>query len=113
MTGDFRVDRRSIESKVDCLDIRGVLDASTGDQLRKAATKTIDAGAWNLALNLSEVSFIDSNGLNAIAFIHAKVRKAGGQLMVVVGPQQRQIFSMIRLKLPIYEDEAQLLRSLT
>jgi anti-sigma B factor antagonist len=61
------------------LRVRGELDISTADQLRRAVAGHISAGG-RLVLDLSEVTFCDSTGLAVLVGIHKRLAAAGGGL---------------------------------
>lgn len=61
------------------LSIRGELDISTADQLRRAAGPYLDAGG-RLVLDLSGVTFCDSTGLAVLVGFHKRLAASGGGL---------------------------------
>jgi anti-sigma B factor antagonist len=66
--------------------LRGELDLAGAAELRsRLRTACADAGG-RVALELSELSFIDSTGLSILVEYHEKARAAGGRL-VLVAPQ--------------------------
>jgi anti-sigma B factor antagonist len=61
------------------LRIRGELDISTADQLRRAAGPHVAAGG-RLVLDLSRVTFCDSTGLAVLVGFHKRLAASGGSL---------------------------------
>ena len=61
--------------------VRGELDLSTSPQLDEALRREIDAGN-RVVVDLSEVAFIDSTGLNTLVAALRACDEKGGVLMV-------------------------------
>lgn len=91
--------RVDIESRngTPLISMHGELDLSNADLLTGAFQKVSRAhGA--VILDLSELTFVDSTGLNAIARYGNLLAEAGGSLyLVVTRPALRKIFRVTRL----------------
>ncbi len=71
------------EIAIETVELSGRLDALEATGLRDLLTARIDAGSTNLALDLSNVSFVDSAGLAALVKGMKGARSAGGDLRIV------------------------------
>jgi anti-anti-sigma factor len=71
------------------LRIRGELDISTADQLRRAAAPYL-AAEGRLVLDLSQVTFCDSTGLAVLVGFHKRLAAAGGGLELYAPAQRVQ-----------------------
>jgi len=72
--------------------LKGDLDLHTGAQLAELATPY--AGR-DLLMDLSEVEFVDSSGLNALLWLHRRSAACGGSLVVgPVSPNVEKVFQM-------------------
>ncbi|MBA2609592.1 MAG: STAS domain-containing protein [Actinobacteria bacterium] len=61
----------------------GEVDAASADVLRSAIFEVVDgSGESNVAIDMSEVSFIDSSGLRVLIAGYKAVEAAGGALTV-------------------------------
>jgi anti-sigma B factor antagonist len=73
------------------LTVRGEIDLSTSPELRDALTKLIDAGSPHVAVDLSDVRFMDSMGLGVLIGARRRVVEQEGTfaLVSVEGPVRR------------------------
>ncbi len=60
----------------------GEVDAASADTLRAAIFEAVDGGESSLAVDMSEVSFIDSSGLRVLIAGYKAAESAGGALTV-------------------------------
>lgn len=81
------------------LDLKGPLTLGHGDlHLRDSLSALIRAGKVKIVLNLKDVSDIDSTGLGTLVFGLARLRKAGGALMLVnPNRSHMELFLLTRL----------------
>jgi anti-sigma B factor antagonist len=78
--------------------LSGDLDIVTSDAVRRELAQLIDDGHHALALNLSDVGFVDSSGLGVLVAIHRHAEAQGGSLVLQsVTPQVRRLFDITRL----------------
>jgi len=77
---DLRLDQREKEG-IRILDLRGHLKAGDSEAtLRTAINALVKTNAVNIIFNLAEVTRIDADGLEALIFCYAQIRKCGGAL---------------------------------
>ena len=108
---DFRILTNESGSRVE-IAIQGELDLATAPQLdaefeRVAALDGIEV----VVVDLRELAFLDSTGLEAIVKFDARSRAAGVELAVVRGPRAvERLFAVMQLdrKLRIVDDPAEL-----
>jgi anti-sigma B factor antagonist len=90
------------------------LDASSAPALKKRITALIGSGHHRIALDLSEVEFIDSSGLSAL--VSALRQLQGDGDLVLIGPRSTvlSMFKLTRLDrvFRIFPGEAQALAAL-
>jgi anti-sigma B factor antagonist len=73
---------------VPVLDVGGEIDVATSPRLQELLTGLIEGGSTFVIVNLTDVSFIDSTGLGALAAGVKEARAAGGDIrLVVTSPQ--------------------------
>lgn len=68
----------------------GEIDIATAGDVARSLRELIDAGFRRIALDLREVSFIDSTGLRAVLEARAASAEAGVEFALVPGPQAVQ-----------------------
>jgi len=68
--------------------LRGELDASTSGQLYEQLAELTREGVVHVALDLTELDFMDSTGLSVIIAEHKRTAASGGEL-VILTPQSR------------------------
>jgi anti-sigma B factor antagonist len=93
---DFRLAVEPVGDKACIVSIAGELDLATVPALRGALTGAVERGASRVAVDLTEVTFVDSVGVGAI--LHMKRRLgADGVLAVVLAPSSyaRVIFDVV------------------
>ena len=79
--------------------LRGEIDLSTSPLLRATLTSLIDAGAHDVTVDLSEVSFVDSTGLGVLVGALQLLQARGGDALFIrgVGPAVRRVFELTGL----------------
>ena len=83
MADDFALTEDALDGDRHLVAVRGDLDLHTAPELREALARAIDEGRSRLVIDLTETSYMDSSGLTALVVAHKRVRKRGGQLVVV------------------------------
>jgi anti-anti-sigma factor len=68
----------------------GELDIVTVDELRARLDELTSAGFTRLVLDLRELSFMDSSGLQLVIEREADARRSGVELSLIEGPRQVQ-----------------------
>lgn len=80
------------------LSLTGDLDVYTAPRLKEAIAKSVDDGAKQLALDLSEVRFLDSTGLAVIVGGLKRAKENDGALILVAPNEQiRRILTITDL----------------
>jgi anti-anti-sigma factor len=78
--------------------LSGDLDIVTSDDVKRELVELIDEGHTSLALDLSDVGFVDSSGLGVLVAIHRHAEARGGEFVVRSAPPQvRRLFEITRL----------------
>lgn len=89
-------------------------DAMVADQYKTDLAKLIEDGKSKLCLNLAQVQFIDSSGLNVLIFCARSTREKKGALKLACPqPQVRDMFEMTRINrmIPVFPTQEEALRS--
>ena len=68
--------------------LMGEIDLSTLDDVESGVRSAIDGKNGVVALDLREVSFLDSSGLRLLLRLHKDLGDAGRRLVVVQGPRR-------------------------
>ncbi|MGQ9927147.1 MAG: anti-sigma factor antagonist [Chloroflexaceae bacterium] len=75
--------------------VAGRVDAVTAPQLSRAMHEEIARGARRVVLDLSQVSFLSSSGLQALLLIRKELMALGGELrLAALQPQVRKVFDL-------------------
>jgi anti-sigma B factor antagonist len=78
--------------------LSGDLDIVTSDAVKRELAQLIDDGNDAVALDLSDVGFVDSSGLGVLVAIHRHAEAQGGSFVLrSVTPQVRRLFDITRL----------------
>jgi anti-sigma B factor antagonist len=97
------------------LDLKGPLTSGHGDlELRDRLSAVHQSGKVNIALNLKDVTHIDSTGLGALVFGLARLRKAGGRLALVsLNRSHLELFLLTKLAIAFefFDDEQEAVNS--
>jgi anti-anti-sigma factor len=75
------------------LAVRGEIDLATAPELAAALGELLQEGHRNVALDLSDVEFLDSSGLHVLSKARARLLEAGGSLALsaVSDPVRRAV----------------------
>lgn len=68
--------------------LSGEIDLSTVEDVENGVRTAIDGGNGVVAVDLREVSFLDSSGLRLLLRLHKDLDEAGRRLVVVQGPRR-------------------------
>jgi anti-sigma B factor antagonist len=79
-TFELRVERRE---DVSVLAVVGELDVATAPHFRRAVGGVLGGDARLLAVDLTEIDFLDSSGLGALVWAVFRMRAAKGDIVVV------------------------------
>jgi anti-sigma B factor antagonist len=79
------------------LNVHGEIRQQVAAVLRETLLELIDRGALELYLDVSDMQHIDSSGVSAIVHITQKMKKAGGQLVIVAASAWiKKVFGVVR-----------------
>ena len=86
-----------------CLTLSGDLDLATAPQFRDACAHAQQGEPDILLIDLADVTFIDSTGLQALLDAHADDQKR--RLRIILSPAAARLIDLVRLRnrLPIIE----------
>jgi len=77
--------------------VSGELDAFAARGLEDQLTRLAARGIVDIALDFSEVAFVDSYGLAALSRVREHVRALGGELTVChASPQARRVAALVQ-----------------
>jgi anti-sigma B factor antagonist len=85
---NFDVRSREAEDGVAVLEVQGEADAFTAPRLKQEMLSWLDRGTARIAVNLAEVTYLDSTGLGALIGGLKRARERDGDL-VLVCPNER------------------------
>jgi anti-sigma B factor antagonist len=82
--------------------VSGALDISTSGELEQLAGQRIKTGREVLIFDLSELDYINSQGLSALLSLHRTLDRSGGGLVLVAASERvRKILEVTGLDLAI------------
>jgi anti-anti-sigma factor len=80
------------------LQLRGVLDIETAEQVRRRTNELLQAGAVHYLLDLRDLEYLDSSGLAALVALRRQVTPRGGSVRLQhLQPAVRGIIELTRL----------------
>jgi anti-sigma B factor antagonist len=101
--------------QVTIFDLNGPLKAGEAEHaFRNSVAEALSAGVMNLAVNLTDVSFLDSSGVGALVRTFSALKEKGGEFRLFgASKQAASTLRMVRLDkvLGMAEDEAAALAS--
>jgi anti-sigma B factor antagonist len=103
------IDRSDVGRRT-VLAVAGELDLASTPDLRSAVDEALDAGAQELWVDLSDVTFIDSTCLHLMIETRRRARELNRRLAIVCPPGSvRHVFEIAGLAdaLPLYDDLGQ------
>jgi anti-sigma B factor antagonist len=76
----------------------GELDVNTSPELREHLARLINEGVRHIAVDLGEVSFVDSTALSVLVSALKRLRQSGGDLeLASPNPSVRRVFEITGL----------------
>lgn len=97
-SSDFAIEMVSVLDGTAVIAVHGQADLHTAPELRSGIGETIDAGAVQLVVDLSEATFIDSMTLGVLLGAVKRLRPLQGRVLVVCrDPHIRKVFSITLL----------------
>jgi anti-sigma B factor antagonist len=79
----FSINQRELEDATTLVTVEGELDLASAPSLKWALTDAVQAGARQMVLDLSPVTFIDSTALGVLVGVHRSL--AAGTRMAIAG----------------------------
>ena len=95
MSHEFALSQLETDGRLARLRVLGRLDAVAATELRKHCTELRQQGHRQLALDLSDVTFVASSGLGALLALTEEFGEAGGCLYLA--PVSQAVASVVRL----------------
>jgi anti-sigma B factor antagonist len=83
MPPEFAIIEQGSEAGHYVIAARGEIDLFTAPELKQVITEVIESGERRVAIDLSEVSFLDSTALGVLIGAVKRLRSRGGALAVV------------------------------
>ena len=83
MPPEFAIIEQGSEAGHFVIAARGEIDLFTAPELKQVITEAIECGERRMAIDLSEVSFLDSTALGVLIGAVKRLRSRGGALAVV------------------------------
>lgn len=78
--------------------LSGDLDIVTSEDVKRELAQILDDGVTTLALDLSDVGFVDSSGLGILVALHRHAEAQGARFVVrSVPPPVQRLFEITRL----------------
>ncbi len=78
--------------------LAGEIDYSNADQFTKAIDEALKENPKGFVIDLSDVTYLDSAGIQSILYAYQRVRATGGVLKIIVANQNvRDLLDVIRL----------------
>jgi anti-sigma B factor antagonist len=102
---DLSLDNRAAGQRM-VVDVGGEIDVYTAPKLREQLVDLINAGHYEIVVNLEGVDFLDSTGLGVLVGALKRVRAHGGSLRLVC--RQERLLKIFRITglakvFPIYD----------
>jgi anti-anti-sigma factor len=92
----------------------GILNITQANQLRSQVDEVVGAGAKQILIDLSDVTFMDSSGLAGLVIALKTIRAAGGRLCICsLNDQVRLLFELTNMTavFEIFADRAACIES--
>jgi anti-sigma B factor antagonist len=84
---------------VTVVDLQGEFDGDVGDSLKNAVAEIVSKGRTGIVLNMSDVSFIDSEGLELLLWVRDYCRRNKAQLrLAALDENCEKILEITRLE---------------
>ena len=81
------------------LRVRGEVDIYTAPRLKEAIVTALNADIHSIALDFSEVSFLDSTGLQVLVSARRRTAERDGELYLLgIRDQVRRVFTLLGLE---------------
>lgn len=80
---NFGMNTRDLGSNTGVIDLKGEVDAFTAPKLRQEMISCVERGMNRLAVNLADVSYLDSTGLGVLIGALRRSRENNGDLVLI------------------------------
>lgn len=110
----FHIEEERLSPGTTLLVVHGEADLHSAPELRSRLRATIDGGAGQVVVDLSDTTFVDSTSLGVLLGAMKRLRKDHGQIRLVASrPEIRRIFEITLLDnvLPLHESRAEALEA--
>lgn len=110
----FRLRQHDVDDVTAVVDVSGEVHVSTATEFGRRLNEAIVRGHRFLALDLTDVTFIDSTGLSVLLNALRRVTRAGGKMAIVcTNPTVLRLFEITRLDstFMIFADLSEALRA--
>jgi len=95
LTSPLRVDSRADGADAVVVTVAGEIDMTNGDRLERGLLAALGSGAGTVAVDLGEVSFLDSTAINTLIRAHHQAAADGRRLVVTrVRPFVRHVLEI-------------------
>lgn len=78
-----------------CLHLQGVIDVTTDRRFRQILQSTLEAGHANLVLDMEQITFINSNGMGSLVWLHDSLDGIGGYVLLKLRPHIHDLASAL------------------
>ncbi len=111
----MKIETRTV-GDIQILDCSGQIALGGGTMVvRNAVRKALESGGKNIALNLADVTYVDSSGVGELVSSYATVSKNGGQLILLhLTKRTRELLTLTKLLtvFKVFETEQEALAGL-
>lgn len=91
----FDIERKTV-SEIDCLYLKGYLDAHTAPRLENTLESLINEGQNKIVVNFNELDYISSAGLGVFMAFIEDIRKQGGDIkLTAMKPKVFSVFDLL------------------
>lgn len=80
---EIEVNSRPVGNNVHLVEVSGEIDLYTGPKVKDCIHNLIDAGTYNLIVDLENVRYMDSTGLGILMSALKRVEEKGGRIVIV------------------------------
>ena len=89
---------KKVKGKFIILGIAGNLNMNNVKLVKKVFDNEVEKGAKNVAIDMKNLTYIDSSGIGSFIGLMSKLREVNGQVYLVnMSPDIEKIFSMTKL----------------
>ena len=111
----MKIEIRNLKNGIKIIDLGGEIDIYSSINLKIKVIDLIDLGNYKIIINMEDITYIDSSGLNVLITIYKRIKKEKGEFRIVnISPEIKRVLGMTRLdkSFDIYEDEESAIKEL-